>query len=90
MKKVAKVEWLYDSASIPGDADDTMLAKGLRLNLACLRVFDDGSAEILFSESRNEFANEERARDFLVDDEYQDLDDLKEEHGITVGVPLIR
>ena len=74
-----KVEWWYDDAMFYKDRHT--------LPLACLRTFGDGSAEVLFDQSKQNFASAEDARDFLLEDEYLRLTNLADEYGLLIKIP---
>ena len=64
-----KSEWWYDDATFHYSSDT-------ELRFAQLTVNDDGSAQVVLPGNRREFASEEDASVWLVDEEYRRLDDL--------------
>ncbi len=56
---------------------------------ACLYIAENGSAEILCEDWKRDFTTEDEARIWLADEEFSQIEDLREEYGLTVNLPTL-
>lgn len=78
--EVQKLTWWYDDAMYHGMKSE--------LWFMCLRVFVDGTAEVIGWDWREQFPSEEEAKHWLNEEEYDPIEELRERYGLTIKLPM--